>query len=195
MIKLEYIKQKGMVNGFMTVAILLLAISLPVTVLLVQKNQENRSNAASEVDDYGLSDNEDSLTDGGAVCGSADGKRYAVRPTADLCSTGDELWLDSSGNSGNYLWSCVLDDEVNADNVGTDCSAEKVSENEGGSVDGRCGDADGGDYKSKPNSDYLLCKSGKVEWVDEDEADGDLWWNCSGVNEGEMAECSLTLSK
>ena len=142
MMKVNFIKQRGSVNGFMAVAILLLAISLPVTVLLVQKNQENRSKAAEEVIETEIS------------CGEADGKSYAVRPTADLCNDSDVIWKDSSGNDGSYLWSCIGNDETNL----VDCSAVKITKDEGGLIDGRCGDANGMDQNSKPISNYVLCK-------------------------------------
>ena len=182
MMKVNFIKQRGSVNGFMAVAILLLAISLPVTVLLVQKNQENRSNAAGEISDI-----EDDLMESmvAAKCGGADGKSYAVRPTADLCEGGDVAWKDSSGSNGSYLWSCLGDDENNL----VDCSAEKLLKEEGGSLDGRCGDANGTDQNSKPISDYVLCKAGKLNWTDELAGDGDFNWSCGGLNGGSSVDC------
>lgn len=175
-------KQKGMVSSLMAVAILLLAISLPVTVMLVQKNQENRSKAAEEIVEF-----EDDLTESviAAKCGGADGKSYAVRPTADLCKDGDVVWKDSSGSGGSYLWSCLGDDENNS----VDCSAEKLLKEEGGSLDGRCGDANGMDQNSKPISDYVLCKAGELNWTDDLANDGDFNWSCGGLNGGSSVDC------
>lgn len=188
MMKVNFIKQRGSVNGFMAVAILLLAISLPVTVLLVQKNQENRSNAASEVDDYSSLDEEDGLTDVTGACGGADGKNYASRPTNDLCTSGSVLWRDSSGNDGNYLWSCIGENDAD-DMASVDCSATKLSKEEGGSIDGRCGDANGMDQNSKPISNYVLCKAGELAWTDEVADDGDFNWSCEGINGGSAVNC------
>lgn len=177
-----------MVNGFMAVAILLLAISLPVTVLLVQKNQENRSNAASELSDYDFLDEEDGLTDVSGACGSADGKSYVSRPTSDLCSSGDLLWKDSSGNDGSYLWSCIGSNEAD-EMASADCSAVKLSKDEGGSLDGRCGDANETEQNSKPISNYVLCKAGELVWTDDSADDGEFNWSCNGLNNGNSVEC------
>lgn len=182
--RISLYKQKGMVSGLMAVALLLLAISLPVTVLLVQKNQENRSKAAEEI---GVDIEEEDLIESmmEVNCGSADGQSYAVRPTADLCENGDVAWRDSSGSEGNYLWSCLGNDEDNS----VDCSAEKLLKEEGGSLDGRCGESNGTDQNSKPISNYVLCKAGELVWTDEVANDGDFNWTCKGLNGGGSVDC------
>lgn len=184
----NFLKQSGLASNFTVVAILLLAVSLPITVLLVQKNQENRSNAASEINSEFIGSEESDITDISGVCGGADGKNYASRPTNDLCTSGSILWKDSSGNDGSYIWSCVGGDDTNDANS-MDCSALKLSKDEGGSIDGRCGDANETEQSAKSNSTYLLCKSGELNWIDDKADDGDFNWSCKGFGEGDTVEC------
>lgn len=185
--EINFLKQKGIASNFTIVGVLLLAVSLPIAVLLVQKNQENRSNAAGETTNEMVDDGGD-IANVSVTCGSADGKDYASRPTNDLCGTGNVLWKDSSGNDGSYLWSCI--DDSNVDNINSvDCSAVKISKEEGGSIDGRCGDANGMDQNSKPISNYVLCKAGELAWTDEVADDGDFNWSCNGINDGQSVDC------
>ncbi|MCW1949007.1 MAG: hypothetical protein KIH89_000975 [Candidatus Shapirobacteria bacterium] len=179
-----FLFQKGVVNkGFSVVVGMFLLVALPVSVMLVQKNQENRSKAAeSEMVDEFVMEEDDGAS---GACGSANGGNYASRPVYGLCDSGVLFWSDSSGDDGVYDWSC----EGDTDETQDVCSAIKLAETDGGSVDGRCGDANNSSYKAVPISDYLLCKSGSLSWVDEAADDGSFNWSCTGANGGYVANC------
>lgn len=193
-----FLKQKGEANKvLMGMLALFLLVSLPVSVTLVQKNQENRSSAASEVSDEYQIDEEDALTDSHGVCGSADGKTYASRPTYDLCGAGVLSWVDSNGLGGSYEWMCgggeeiediesIEDIDEDMEDMWVSCSAVR---DESGAVDGRCGEANGSELISEPNSNYLLCKIGNLTWIDEAGSDGDWNWRCEGENGGQTVDC------
>jgi hypothetical protein len=102
-------KQKGNANGLMVVAILILAIALPLSVYLTQKNQESRSKAASE-----------SAT---GICGASTGEYFSAKPADGLCDGGVLIWTDEEAADGDWNWTCKGDPNVADSSV--DCIAVK----------------------------------------------------------------------
>ncbi|NCC88448.1 MAG: hypothetical protein EOM05_11410 [Clostridia bacterium] len=100
----------GVVNGFLILGLLLLAIALPVAVSLTQKNQESRSNAATETTNTIL-----------GACGASTGEYFSTKPTTGLCDGGTLVWNDESADDGDWNWTCKGDESI-ADST-TECLA------------------------------------------------------------------------
>jgi hypothetical protein len=92
-------KQKGEVNGFLILGLLLLAIALPVAVSLTQKNQESRSKATNESSSVG-------------ICGKSTGEYFLAKPTDGLCDGGVLVWIDEAADDGDWNWTCKGDPNV-----------------------------------------------------------------------------------
>ena len=105
-------RQKGEVNGFLVLGLLLLAIALPVAVSLTQKNQESRSNAATETTNSII-----------GICGKSTGEYFSVKPTTGLCDGGTLVWTDENANDGDWNWTCKGDETVQDSSVS--CIAAK----------------------------------------------------------------------
>jgi len=103
-------KQKGAINGLLVLSVLVLAVALPVSVYLTQKNQESRSNAADESSSVG-------------VCGSSTGEYFSTKPTSGLCDGGTLIWTDENASDGDWNWTCKGDPSV-ADSS-NECTALK----------------------------------------------------------------------
>jgi hypothetical protein len=104
-----FLKQKGAISGLMVVVILILAIALPLSVYLTQKNQESRSKAASE-----------STT---GICGASTGEYFSSKPGDGLCDGGVIIWTDEKADDGDWNWTCKGDPNVADSSV--DCIAIK----------------------------------------------------------------------
>lgn len=121
------------------------------------------------------------------VCGTANGKNSATKPSVGLCSPG--IPSDVSGGSGaNWKWTCA----------GTGKGAKTAScgavyhggGGAPGTIDGRCGSSRGVATATAPQSN--LCQTiGTASAVS---LSGSSWvWQCSGVNGGVSATCSAPL--
>lgn len=92
-------------NKFLMVSLLILAVALPVSLKLVQQNQESRSNAASEIEEVSSIIDTDAV-DG--VCGSMDGGSVTKIPdNRYACEKGAVNWMDSAAEDGTYNWDCI----------------------------------------------------------------------------------------
>lgn len=87
-------------NWKFLVVLPVLLVGLMLAVETVQRNQENRNEAISQI--FGS----DELN----ICGTANGLSVLERPFFDLCISGSAIWIDSAVNDGEYRWQCV--DEV-----------------------------------------------------------------------------------
>jgi len=104
-----FLKQKGSVSGLMIVAVLVLAVALPLSVYLTQKNQENRSSAATD----------NSI----GICGVSTGEYFSTKPEDDLCDGGVLIWTDEKAEDGDWNWTCKGDPNVADSSV--ECIAVK----------------------------------------------------------------------
>ena len=99
-------RQKGEVNGFLILGLLLLAIALPVAVSLTQKTQESRSNAATETTNSII-----------GICGKSTGEYFSAKPTTGLCDGGTLVWSDEKADDGDWNWTCKGDESVQDSSV------------------------------------------------------------------------------
>lgn len=111
MMKSLFLKQKGSVNGLVVLGVLVLAVALPLSVFLTQKNQENRSSAASK-----------SLSIG--ICGKSTGEYFSSKPSDDtLCDGGVLVWNDETADDGDWNWTCAGSPDIEDSSV--ECIAVK----------------------------------------------------------------------
>lgn len=101
--------QKGSINGLVVLGVLVLAIALPVSVFLTQKNQETRSSAASD----------SSM----GICGASTGEYFSAKPDNGLCDGGVLIWNDEKAEDGDWNWTCKGDPSVADSSV--ECIAVK----------------------------------------------------------------------
>jgi len=109
MMKSLILKQKGAINGLIVVAVLVLAVALPLSVYLTQKNQETRSSAATD----------NSM----GICGASTGEYFSIKPSEGLCDGGVLIWTDEEAEDGDWNWTCEGDPNV-ADSS-NECTAVK----------------------------------------------------------------------
>lgn len=105
-------KENGAINGFLVIGLLLVAIALPIAVSLTQKNQETRSNAATETTNSIV-----------GICGLSTGEYFSVKPTSGLCDGGTLVWNDETAADGDWNWTCKGDQGIQDSSV--ECIAVK----------------------------------------------------------------------
>ncbi|MDD4617145.1 MAG: hypothetical protein PHW76_08570, partial [Alphaproteobacteria bacterium] len=111
----------------------------------------------------------------GGVCGSANGKKFASKPSSGLCAKGT---ASSVAGSGPWTWTCA---GAEGGSVAY-CSALLKA-------DGVCGSASGVPASTKPTS--YLCSVGTASTVS---GSGPWSWTCSGLGGGAAASCSTLTS-
>ena len=94
--RLNNANKRGVSGVFLIVSVLVLAIALPVSVFLTQKNQESRSKAAGESSSLG-------------ICGKSTGEYFSSRPDSGLCDGGLLNWDDQKADDGDWNWTCKGD--------------------------------------------------------------------------------------
>ena len=105
------VKRNSLTDGFLVLGLFLLAVALPMTVFLIQRNQENRSRAAEDVSGI-IGD-----------CGQSTGEYFSVKPDSGLCDKGMLLWNDESADDGDWNWVCKGDASI--ENSSVECIALK----------------------------------------------------------------------
>ena len=167
-------KQKGISSIVVMVAMLVMAVALPITTKLVQQNQENRSKAA------------DSCS-----------KEGAGWFTSQYCSTTQPCTKNYYCTNGKDI---DYDSNVpKTDNTCTGmCSSGKCSGGKCVAVtttiaNAKCGSADGTKVDSKPKTS-ILCDTTTAApvWVDSTAANGQYIWDCVGLDNKTTAKCSAT---
>ena len=93
------------INKSLAVGVVLLAVVIPLTTWLAVRNQENRSNAASDTTTV-VSETEEVDVDG--VCGDMNGGTVSEMPdNRYACAKGAVNWIDSVATDGSYNWICI----------------------------------------------------------------------------------------
>ncbi|MDR0649856.1 MAG: hypothetical protein LBG59_00145, partial [Candidatus Peribacteria bacterium] len=112
-------------------------------------------------------------------CGSANGVAVTSYPTANHCSAGTKVDVDTIATDGTYNWTC------NGSNGGTtvSCQANKTAP-----VNGVCGSMDDSPVLRKPTSN--LCSVGTASTVS---GSGPWNWTCTGSNGGTTESCSTSV--
>ncbi len=108
--RLNNANKRGVSGVFLIISVLVLAIALPVSVFLTQKNQESRSKATSESSTIG-------------ICGKSTGEYFSAKPASGLCDGGVLVWTDEEATDGDWNWTCKGDLGVADSSV--DCLAVK----------------------------------------------------------------------
>lgn len=84
----------------------LLAVVIPLTTWLAVRNQENRSSAATDLNDAAALVVDGNIVNG--VCGEMDGQKVGAIPeNIDACETGAVNWMDREAEDGSYNWDCI----------------------------------------------------------------------------------------
>jgi hypothetical protein len=93
------------VNKFLMIGILLLAVIVPMTTWLAIREQDDRSNAASESTNSVMTSGE---VDINGVCGDMNGQAVSIIPdNRYACAKGAVNWMDSGASDGEYNWDCI----------------------------------------------------------------------------------------
>ncbi len=104
MVYSDFIMNK--INKSLVVGVLLLAVIVPMTTWLAVRNQETRSNAASDSSTDVVTTTSEVDVDG--ECGDMDGQVVSAAPdNRYACNKGAVNWMDSKADDGIYNWDCI----------------------------------------------------------------------------------------